>query len=195
MPRPHRIAATDSPFHVVNRGNDRRTVFAETADYQRFIGLLSDGCERAPISIQAYCIMPNHFHLLLVPRSDAALSAYMHWVTGRYACYFRARTGTNGHGHVFQRRYWSHAVTNVWHYLAVARYVEGNARRARLVARAEDWRWGSLWERLRGRRRVLDTPLVSLPIDWKELVNAGLTNVELGELRAPVRRGRPRIRY
>ena len=76
-------------------------------------------------------------HLLLEPKTDEALSAYMQWVTGCYSCYLRTRTETVGHGHVFQRRFWSVGVEDMLHFLMVLRYIEANPLRAKLVDRAE----------------------------------------------------------
>ena len=76
--------------------------------------------------------------------------------------------------------------------MCVMRYVEGNALRARLVARAEDWRWGSLWERVTGGRELLDPPPMIIPKDWPTLVNLGCSDPELDALRRRPTRGRPR---
>ena len=116
----------------------------------------------------------------------------MQHLQGRFACDLRSTTQTRGDGHVFQDRFWNFAIADELHFLRVVRYVEGNALRARLVSRAEDWKWGSLWERLHGRRAVLDEAPVALPLDWRSLVNQGCTEQELNALRSPAKRGRPR---
>jgi putative transposase len=177
----------------VNRGNDRRTVFREDEDYQHFVDLLDMGRERFAIEMLGHCVMPNHFHLLLRPAVDNALSAYMQWVTCRYACDLRHRTDTVGHGHVFQRRFWSAPVDGFEHYLAVLRYIEANPIRARLVARAEEWRWSSLAEHLSASSGPMANSTFALPADWRELVNLpqGATVLEKIRLAIARRSGRP----
>ena len=107
---------------------------------------------------------------------------------------FRESTGTVGLGHVYQRRFWSRPVTQESDYLAALRYVEANPVRAQLVPRAEDWHWGSLWERLTAKRELLALSPVVLPPRWREFVNAVQPSEELESLRTPVYRGRPRMK-
>lgn len=92
----------------------------------------------------------------------------------------------------YQDRFWNFPIGSEPHFVRVLRYVEGNALRAHLVDRAEHWRWGSLWERVRGERALLDELPIALPADWREVVNVGCTEQELKDLRSPVKRGRPR---
>ena len=192
MPRPRRIAAPGCTFHVVNRGNDKRQLFFEDADYQRFLDLLEEGKQLRPVKLFGVCVMSNHFHAILQPSADDALSAYLQWVTGCYACNLRTKTQTRGHGHVFQRRFWSRPIVDELHFLTVLRYVEANPLRARLVTRAEDWKWSSLHLRT-ACTPLLDAPPNPLPSDWPALVNRPLTTAELQEVRASeIKRGRPR---
>ena len=140
---------------MVNRGNDRRVIFPETCDYKMFMRLVRAGTRRFAVEVHGHCAMPNHFHLLVETKEDEALSAYMQWVTGCYACYLRTRTKTIGHGHVFQRRFWSAGIDDTLHFLMVLRYIEANPRRAKLVDRAEQWPWSSLAKRERGSTAVM----------------------------------------
>jgi putative transposase len=171
MSRRRRYTPAGEIFHVVNRGNDRRVIFAEDHDYQYFLDLLDLGRTRADIRIVGFCLMPTHFHLLLRPGTDDAIPTYMHWVQGCYARHVRESTGTVGNGHVFQRRYWDAGMRDRLHLLTVLGYVEGNALAAGIVRQAENWRWGSLHERCRGSGRLLDLDVVSLPLDWVGCVN------------------------
>ena len=194
MPRRNRFAPPDFAHHVVNRGNDRRIVFRQEFDYTAFMDLMRDGLAEAPVRIYGYCLMPNHFHLLAQPEKDGALSAYMEWVTGRYACTFRQQTDTVGYGHVFKCRFWSFPTYDQDTFIDVLRYVEANPLRARLVARAEDWVWGSLADRATLHRGVLSPLPFALPANWVECVNtpqADLTLTKIRELTFP-KRGRPR---
>jgi REP-associated tyrosine transposase len=120
----------------------------------------------------AYCLMPNHWHLVLWPSSPPALSAYMHWLTSTHVRRHRWLTQTVGEGHLYQERYWSDVIINDLKLIAVCRYVEGNALAATLAPRAEEWPYSSL-------SRVAQDPdrpaLASWPIpkppNWVELVN------------------------
>jgi putative transposase len=170
MPRRARYAPTGCIFHVVNRGVERRRLFFEPADYQAFVSLLAKAKERWPVRIFGVCIMPNHYHLLVQPVADGALSAYFHWVQGCYACDFRAQTGSKGYGHVFQQRFWSGIVVDQFHLLTSLRYVEANPREGQLVACAEAWEWSSLAMRTRGEQLLDPLPMV-LPANWTEMVN------------------------
>lgn len=193
MARSLRTLPLNRPAHIVNRGNDRRTIFAHRDIYLEFIRLLAVGKRRYAVSVEAYCLMPNHFHVVLVPKEEDAISAYLHWVSGCFACYLRQTTGTRGTGHVFQHRFWSSVVNDPFHYLAVVRYVEANPLRAKLVEHAEDWEWGSLRERLHPpRRRFLGAPWVELPDDWVYWVNSLQSQAELQRIRRPRRPGRPK---
>jgi putative transposase len=191
-PRRARIAPAGHWYHVGNRAVDRRQIFHKDADYEYFLTVLDEARCRYPVRCAAYTPMPNHFHLVLQPATDVALSAYMRHVQSRYACDLRASTQTRGGGHVYQDRYWNFAIRDEKHFLCVMRYVEGNPLRARLVGKAEDWQWSSLWERVNGGRSLLDAAPVALPTRWPELVNAGCSAEELKDLRRPSPRGRPR---
>jgi putative transposase len=181
-------------YHVLNRANGKRRIFEHDRDYLAFERVLAQVQERVPMRILAWCVMPNHWHLLLWPRQDGELSNYMRLVTlthtqRRHAC--RASAGT---GHLYQGRFKSFVVQDDAHFLAVSRYVEANALRANLVRRAEDWRWGSLWRTARGKAdqppRLHRWP-VSRPSDWLAYVNQPVAAVEVDALRHCARRGRP----
>jgi putative transposase len=191
MPRSTRTAFAGAIFHVVNRGVERRRVFFDDRDYARFMSLLREGKERAPVKVIAFCLMPNHFHIMIEPETKEALGDYMHWVTGRYAAEFRTRTDTRGLGHVFQQRYWSRGCEGVDAFFNLLRYVEANAHRAALVQRAEDWQWGSLCARRKGDTSVLDDSPFELPEYWAALVNRPQFDRELAFARFKPKRGRP----
>jgi putative transposase len=194
MPRKPRFRAAGIPYHVVNRGNDRKVIFRDHFDNTAFMELLAAGARRVPVRVFGYCAMRNHFHLLIQPETDNALSAYMEWVTGRYACTFRQQTETLGHGHVFQRRFWSAPVQGIERFILTLRYIEANPPRAQLVAGAEEWEWSSLTDRA-GRQRGILAPLpLALPDRWVEHVNTPLSLEALCEIRKEISRkpGRPR---
>ena len=180
---------------MTNRGNDRRVIFHEDADYQRFLKLVASARDEHSVDVIAYCPMPNHFHLILRPPSARALSAYMKCVEGGYACDYRWRTETVGHGHVFQNRFWNTPITSDEHFLTTLRYVEANPLRAGLVRRAQDWRWSSLRERSNGSpSALLSSSPVPLPSYWPEIVNIPQTAEALNRIRGELvrQRGRPK---
>jgi putative transposase len=192
MPRPPRITPAGTIFHIVNRGNERRQLFFQDADYEKFLELLRESKRRYAVFIYAHQLMPNHFHLLLEPKEDGAVSAALHWIQMRSSRHLRKITNTQGYGHVLQRRFWCRAIRDEFEYLAVAKYVEANALRAGLVKRAEDWRWGSLWERVSHHRHVIDPTPVPLPQHWVQIVNLRSTQQELDEIRRKPKPGRRR---
>jgi len=160
------------PCHCVNRGQDGRALFTEDSQYQHFIDLLQEGKRRYSVAIYGYCLMGNHFHLLIMPRERRAISAYLQWVQGRYGYDLRYDSHSLGQGHVFQRRFWSEAIGfGPFHFENVQRYIEANPLSAGLVSRAELWQWSSLWERETAGRSLLDRSPLILPDDWLDRVN------------------------
>lgn len=125
-----------------------------------------------------FCLMPNHFHLVLWPHEDGDLGRFMQWLlTSHVRRYHRHHHSS---GHVWQGRFKAFPIQQDEHYLAVLRYVERNPLRAKLVKRAENWFWSSLHERLTGQPSELLHPgPVPLPRNWKDLVNRPQTEVEL----------------
>jgi len=178
-------------MHVVNRGNDKRRIFLSDADYDFFLDLMVAAKRRAPVSVLAVCPMPNHFHAVVRPEEEGALSTYMHWLTSYYAIDFRSRTGTRGHGHVFQRRFWNDVARDEQHLLFQLRYVEGNPVRANLVNEPESWRWSSFSLRMGSENQLLDPLPVKLPANWRELLLAPQPYPEVDSVRHPQRGGRP----
>ncbi len=142
MGRPLRVAQKGFAYHVVNRGVHRQMLFESSSDYLQFQQLMVRACSRVAIRLIAYCLMKNHWHLVLWPKTDAALSAYIHWLTGVHARYFNAARGLKGH--VYQSRFYSVPIADERHLWVVLRYVESNPVRAGLVHRAENWRWSSV---------------------------------------------------
>ena len=190
MPRKCRYAPVDVCSHVVNRGNDKKQVFFADRDYELFLDLLTYAKQRHPVSVFGVCLMPNHFHALICPRTVGALSAYMQWVTGTYATDLRARTDTRGFGHVFQRRFWSACVYDV-QFLPVLRYIEANPLRAKLVEHPEDWRWSSFVLRQQEGNELLDPLPTTLPATWAAFLTSPQAYAELDQIRAPLKLGRP----
>jgi putative transposase len=190
MPRKPRFAPPGCFFHVTNRGNDRQRIFFGDTDYRGFLSRLVFAKQRYPVMLHGLCLMPNHFHAIVQPREEGALSAYMQWVSGNYACDLRSFTGTTGDGHIFQGRFWNDRITHERHFLNVLRYVEANPHVSQLVDRAEDWPWSSL--QLRDSEPALLDPLpLRLPANWPALVNQSQPPDEVERIEKPMKRGRP----
>jgi putative transposase len=194
MGRPHRAAEGGYVYHVLNRANARMPIFEDDGDYEAFEKVLAEAVERSRMRLLAYCVMPNHWHLLVWPRRDGELSRFVGWLTLTHTQRWHAQRGSAGSGHVYQGRFKSFPVQADEHYYAVARNVERNPRRANRVRRAEQWRWGSLYRWLRGNAAdqslLTAWPLPRKP-GWVDHVNTPLTEAELDAVRRSIDRGRP----
>lgn len=181
-------------YHVLNRANARAPLFEKAADYAAFLGVLREAVERAETRLLAYCVMPNHWHLVVWPRQDGELARFVGWLTLTHTQRWHAHYHTAGTGHLYQGRYKSFPVQEDEHLLAVCRYVERNPLRAGLVRRAEAWRWSSLWqggqEENTVRPELAPWP-VARPRGWRGFVNAPQTAAEEEALRRCIQRGQP----
>ena len=145
MPRRARISTGGLAYHILNRRVGRLALFDKPADYMAFENILNEAHERTGIRIAAYCLMPNHWHLLLWPRDDGELSEVMRWVTVTHTQRWHAHRESFGSGPVYQGRFRSFPVQTDEHFLTVARYVERNALRAKRGQRSaglkivKDW--------------------------------------------------------
>jgi putative transposase len=144
--------------------------------------------------ICAYTLMPNHWHFLLWPKNTGDLGAFMQKLTITHVRNWQEDRGRVGHGHVYQGRYRSFPVEASDFFIHAAQYVEQNALRAGLVAKADEWRWSSLWRRVHGKageRKILGQWPVTMPKGWRKLVNTLQPKEELEAVRLCVVRGRP----
>ena len=194
MPRTARQAPGGLVYHVLNRAVARLPLFEKDGDYQAFERVLLDAMAKQPTRLLAYCLMPNHWHLVLWPQEDAELTGFVRWLTHTHSMRWHAHYHTAGSGHIYQGRFKSFPVQADDHYYAVVRYVERNALRANLVGRAEQWRWSSLWQRLHPGEKmagILQPWPLPEPGDWLKRVNAAQSSAELEALRRAVVRGSP----
>ncbi|HEU5055104.1 MAG TPA: transposase [Kofleriaceae bacterium] len=155
MARPYRIELAGGFFHVASRGNARQAIFLDDRDRTSFLRVLREQITRFGWRCPAFCLMGNHFHLLLqTPRPN--LSDGMRDLKSQYARRFHAEHGTDGA--LFRPRFWSQLVADDDYLLATSRYIALNPVRAGLVERAEDWPWNSFGDLITGsdRHRVLD---------------------------------------
>lgn len=194
MPRPPRADEAGGLYHVLNRGNLRADIFRKEADFAAFERILHEGLQLYRMELYGYQLMSNHYHLVVRPLIDGEMSRFMGWIGGTHTMRYHAHYHTSGLGHVYQQRYKSFPIQDDDHFFVVCRYVERNALRAKLVDRAEDWRWGSLWRWLQkpepDPQLLSPWPLPRLP-KWVERVNEPLTTKELDAVRLSAQRGRP----
>ena len=137
MPRSSRPTPGGYCYHVLNRGNARAEVFHKESDYAAFVALFEPACQRLKMRLLAYCLMPNHFHLVLRPYNDGDLGRWMQWLMTSHVRRYHRHYGSSGH--VWQGRFKAFPIQEDEHFLTVLRYVERNALRAGLVQHAEDW--------------------------------------------------------
>jgi putative transposase len=179
-------------FHVINRGVGRQTIFHKEEDYAAFERVMAEAWERLPMRILSYCLMPNHWHFVFWPQTGTEVGEFTKWMTHTHTQRWHAHYHTSGTGHLYQGRFKSFPVQDNLHLLLVLRYVERNALRANLVARAEDWPWCSLWRRQQQRGTVMLTAgPVARPADWVDFVNEPQNQAELEAIRRSVNRGCP----
>jgi len=188
MARAIRQQTAGMSFHVLNRAAKRAVLFENSEDYAAFERVVEEAVRRHEVAIFAYCLMPNHWHFVLSPKTDDALSPFMHWLTTTHARRWQDAHGLTGIGAVYQGRFKAIPIGADRHFAWVCRYVERNPVRAALVSRAEEWRWSSLKP---NRPAWLAEWPVIRPDDWVAHVNMPQTPAELEAFRTAVRVGRP----
>jgi putative transposase len=192
MPRRLRHAAGGYVYHVLNRAVGRSTLFDKDGDYDAFVRVLIQAQDWIAVPILAYCVMPNHWHLVLGPKKDGDLSEFKRWLTVTHTQRWHAHHKTQGTGPLYQGRFKSFPIAEDDHLLTVMRYVERNPLRAGLVRSAAQWRWSSLGQtRLDGQGPPLADGPVARPENWLAWVDQPQTDAELTALRNCVVRGTP----
>jgi len=179
-------------YHVLNRGNARGEVFHKDDDYAAFLKLLVQASERLPMRLLAYCLMPNHFHLVLWPHEDGDLSRWMQWLLTSHVRRYHRHYDSSGH--VWQGRFKAFPIQQDEHLLTVLRYVERNPVRAKSlpIRKAERWPWSSLGSPpKRVEKPILDPGPLRRFETWLDWVNQPQTEAELIALRDSVARGTP----
>jgi putative transposase len=190
MARLARVVAPGVAHHVTQRGNRRQEVFFGDDDYAAYKALLAEHCAAAGVAVWAYCLMPNHVHLILVPPDADGLRRALGETHRRYTRRINFREGWRGY--LWQGRF-SSFVMDEAHLLTAARYVELNPVRAGLVKQARAWPWSSARAHLKGRDDGLAAvaPLLELAGDWRAFLRGGLEAAELDAIRRCERTGRP----
>jgi putative transposase len=190
MPRTARASQGGLCYHVINRGNARQDVFHKKRDFDAFLKLLELACQKRPMRVLSYCLMPNHFHLALWPYHDGDLGRFMQWLLTSHVRRYHRHYGSSGH--VWQGRFKAFPIQQDEHLLTVLRYIERNALRAKLVRAAESWQWSSAARWISGAEKgFLHAGPVSRGKDWLPWVNKPVSEEDLRTIRESINRGRP----
>jgi putative transposase len=194
MGRVQRVDLGGMVYHGWNRANLGSRLFKTEAQYQDFLALVEESLDFVDMRILAYCLMPNHWHLVLYPRADGDLSKFMQRITLTHTQRVHAQTRTAGYGHLYQGRFKSLPVETGHPFLTLVRYVERNAKRAGLVRKAEDWPWSSVYARLYGnekQKQLLSRWPVAEPKDYVRWLNHRQPKEEVENIRYALKRSRP----
>ena len=186
MARIARLVATDLPHHVTQRGNRRQPVFFSEQDYQTYLDLLREWSALEGLDIWAYCLMPNHVHIVAVPRTEQSLHRALQETHRRYSRHINFREGWRGY--LWQGRFASYPMDET-HTLRAVRYVELNPVRAGLVDKPQDWAWSSAAAHISGSvdPLVVKDALEYYVADWQTY----LSEPDLEAFQKHERTGRP----
>ena len=190
MARIGRVVAAGLPHHIIQRGNRRQKTFFRNEDYALYINLMAEWCNRWRVEIWAYCLMPNHVHLIAVPESGDDLCRAIGEAHRRYTGHINFREGWRGH--LWQGRFASYPMEENY-LLATARYVELNPVRAGLVYAPEMYLWSSASAHISGQDDALVKvrPLIEMVVAWREFL-LGDNNEKMAEvIHSHERTGRP----
>ncbi len=190
MARMARVVVPGVPHHVTQRGNRRQTTFFEEGDYETYKSLMAEWCLSQGVAVWAYCLMPNHVHLIVVPSTEQALRAAVAEAHRRYTVRVNAREGWTGC--LWQGRFVSCPMAP-GHLFNGVRYIELNPVRAGLVETPEDWPHSSVRAHLSGRHDGLVEPSALLERfgDWRKVLSVDASPETLDEIRLHERTGRP----
>jgi putative transposase len=192
MSRHRRISPDGFVQHVVNRGDHREPLFHKPGDFRAFLAVVAEAAVSVPMRILAYCIMRNHFHLLLWPEVGEALPDFMQLVMNKHIRRYLRHYPPVSPGHLYQGRYTNSLVEGGKSFLAVARYVEANAFTAGIVTRAQDYPWSSASSLAEDPERphLAEWP-VPKPGDWGTFLNLRAPTSERRRIQTSASRGAP----
>jgi len=189
MARMARVVIPNIPHHITQRGVRRMDTFFDDEDYEMYLSLLREWCLSSGVEIWAYCLMPNHVHLIAVPDSEQSLARGIGETHRRYTRFINFKKGWKGY--LWQGRFASFPMDEDY-LLNSVRYVELNPVRAKLVKKAEDYRWSSARAHVNGHDDMVVKvqPMLDRVEDWAELLASG-DQAAFDELRMHERTGRP----
>ena len=190
MARMARVVIPNYPHHITQRGNRRQQTFFTNDDYRAYMSLLSNAKDQAGIDVWAYCLMPNHVHLVVVPEHKDSLAVFFSEAHRQYTRRINAREGWRGH--LWQERFHSFVMDEAY-LLAAVRYVELNPVKAKLCQTPEDWIWSSAQAHLRGEDDGLVSvnPMLARISNWRESLQSDERINMQQRIRENTRTGRP----
>ena len=190
MPRIPRVVIPGIPHHVIQRGNRRQQVFFCDEDRLYYLRLLKKYGDLLGLTIWIYCLMTNHLHLVVIPKTEQCLSEVMAIVNRKYALRINLREDWSGC--LWQSRFYSCPLDHP-HTIASARYIERNPVRAKIVERPEDFRWSSAKAHADKTRDFLvgPCPLTEEISDWKSFINQEDPPEMIKQIRKNLITGRP----
>ncbi len=190
MARIARVVAPEFPHHIIQRGNRRQKVFFNDGDYKEYLRLLNDYSLRFKVDILAYCLMPNHVHLIAIPQRDGSLAQAIGETHRNYTRFINFRE--KWRGYLWQGRFSSY-VLDERYLLAVTRYILLNPMKAGIVKKPWDYKWASTQHHMRLKNSFLvkDGLLRELIGNWKDFFNTSLDNDDVGLVQLHERTGRP----
>lgn len=194
MPRTKRADEAGAIYHMLNRANRRATIFHKEADFEAFEQILTEALERVKLKLFAYCILPNHWHLVVSPEVDGEMGRFGQWLGLTHTQRYNAHYGTTGEGHLYQGRYKSFPVQSDEHFLSLCRYVERNAYTAELCDAPDQWRFGSLYRWAHGsaaEKSILSPWPIPRRPNWIKWVTQPLSDKEQKRLDWSIKRGAP----
>lgn len=192
MPRQARFVLPDYPHHIVQKGNYGQQTFFDRNDYLKYINLTKDYSIDRGVTMQSYCLIHNHVHMLGVPRSATALADMMHCTAGHYAQYFNNKYQRQGR--LWQSRFHSSVVDTNEYLWWVALYIEWNPVRAKLVAHPEEWPYSSANHHATGKGDLLVTEPLFDETDMREyrkLLGEGPPAIHVKQIRNSTNANRP----
>ena len=194
MGRPKRVDVAGGIYHMLNRANLKATIFRKPEDYAAFEDVLIEAFDRFAIQLMSYCLMPNHWHLVVKPNVDGEMGRFGQWICLTHTQRYHAHYDIVGLGHLYQGRYKSFPVQSDDHFLTINRYVERNAYTANLCDSPEAWKWNSLYHW--SRETLLSGQLLSpwpipRPSNWLAWVRTDFSQEEQKQIKWSVARGVP----
>ena len=190
MARFARVVAPGHPHHIIQRGNRRQQTFFCNDDYQAYIDLMSEWCNRCGVEIWCYCLMPNHTHLIAVPSDKESLKSAIGEAHRRYARMINFRKGWRGY---FWQGRFSSFIMDEAYCLTAVRYIELNPVKAKLVNSPENYKWSSCKAHLNGKddKLVVVKPLLNRISNWMDFLRQPVSEVKVTNMQKHERTGRP----
>ena len=192
MPRIARAVAVDFPHHVIQRGNNRDKVFFAQETRTKYLDLLKEYASKWNVSIVAYCLMTNHVHLLVRPGKEESLAKMMQGVSLSYTQYINKRYGRTGR--LWESRYHSCIVDEESYLWMVARYIEQNPKRAKIVKNPEDYPYSSAGAHIKGIKNEILTGELFDEVEREEylkVIKSEAKESEIGLIRKATKTGKP----